>query len=32
MVDCERDSPERPDGAALAELRRDPAVAEFIRT
>jgi mannose-6-phosphate isomerase-like protein (cupin superfamily) len=32
MVDCERDPPERPDGTALAELRRDPAVAEFIRT
>ena len=31
MVDCERDAPERPDAAALAELRRDPAVAGFIR-
>ena len=31
MVDCDRDVPERPDAAALAELRRDPAVARFIR-
>ncbi|HUR93531.1 MAG TPA: cupin domain-containing protein [Gemmatimonadales bacterium] len=31
MVDCDRDVPERPDPAALADLRRDPAVAEFIR-
>jgi len=31
MVDCERDVPERPDAAALADLRRDPAVASFIR-
>jgi S-methyl-1-thioxylulose 5-phosphate methylthiotransferase len=31
MVDCERDAPERPDAAALDELRRDPAVAGFIR-
>jgi quercetin dioxygenase-like cupin family protein len=31
MVDCERDVPERPDEAALAELRADPAVARFIR-
>jgi quercetin dioxygenase-like cupin family protein len=32
MVDCERDYPERPDEAALAELRADPAIAGFIRT
>ena len=31
MVDCERDVPERPDAAALEALRRDPAVAGFIR-
>ena len=31
MVDCERDVPERPDAAAMAELRRDRAIAEFIR-
>ncbi len=31
MVDCERDVPERPDEAALAELRRDAEVAGFIR-
>jgi quercetin dioxygenase-like cupin family protein len=31
MVDCERDVPERPDAAAVAELRRDPAIAAFIR-
>ena len=31
MVDCDRDVPERPDLAALAALRRDPAIAEFIR-
>jgi len=31
MVDCDRDMPERPDAAALAELRRHPAVAEFVR-
>jgi mannose-6-phosphate isomerase-like protein (cupin superfamily) len=31
MVDCERDVPERPDAGALAGLRRDPAVAAFIR-
>ncbi len=30
-VDRERDRPERPDAEALAELRRDPAVADFIR-
>ena len=32
MVDCERDTPERPDAAALAALRRDPAIAAFLRT
>lgn len=31
LVDAERDRPERPDAAALEELRRDPAVAAFIR-
>jgi quercetin dioxygenase-like cupin family protein len=31
MVDCGRDVPERPDPAALAALRADPAIAEFIR-
>ena len=31
MVDCERDVPERPDPAALALLRQDPAVAAFIK-
>ncbi len=31
LVDCERDRPERPDAAALAELRGDPAVAAFIK-
>jgi quercetin dioxygenase-like cupin family protein len=31
MVDCGRDVPERPDAEALAALRRDPAIAEFIR-
>jgi quercetin dioxygenase-like cupin family protein len=31
MVDCGRDSPERPDQEALAGLRTDPAIAEFIR-
>jgi quercetin dioxygenase-like cupin family protein len=31
MVDCERDTPERPDPDALAQLSRDPAVAAFIR-
>lgn len=31
LVDCERDRPERPDAEALAELRRDPEVAGFIR-
>ena len=31
LVDCERDKPERPDHAALEELRRRKEVAEFIR-
>jgi mannose-6-phosphate isomerase-like protein (cupin superfamily) len=31
LVDCERDRPERPDSAALAGLRRNPAVAAFLR-
>lgn len=31
MVDCGRDAPERPNAEALAALRRDPAIAEFIR-
>jgi mannose-6-phosphate isomerase-like protein (cupin superfamily) len=31
LVDCERDRPERPDPAALAGLRRNPAVAAFLR-
>jgi len=31
MVDCGRDTPERPDARALATLRADPAVAAFIR-
>lgn len=31
LVDCGRDTPERPDAAALATLRRDPALAAFIR-
>ena len=31
LVDCERDRPERPDPAAVEELRRRPEVAEFIR-
>lgn len=31
MVDCERDRPERPDPEALAVLRRDPAIAAFIK-
>jgi mannose-6-phosphate isomerase-like protein (cupin superfamily) len=31
MVDCERDVPERPDAAALADLRSDPAIAAFLR-
>jgi mannose-6-phosphate isomerase-like protein (cupin superfamily) len=31
MVDCERDAPERPDAAAVTQLRRDPAIAAFLR-
>lgn len=31
MVDCDRDLPERPDASALAALRRDPALAGFIK-
>jgi quercetin dioxygenase-like cupin family protein len=31
MVDCGRDTPERPDAAALEEIRKAPAVASFIR-
>jgi quercetin dioxygenase-like cupin family protein len=31
MVDCGRDTPERPDQKALAALRADPDVAAFIR-
>lgn len=31
LVNCDRDVPERPDEAALAALRRDAAVAAFIR-
>jgi S-methyl-1-thioxylulose 5-phosphate methylthiotransferase len=31
LVACGRDRPERPDDAALAELRRDGAIADFIR-
>jgi hypothetical protein len=31
MVDCGRDVPERPDPAAIAALRADPGIAEFIR-
>jgi quercetin dioxygenase-like cupin family protein len=31
MVDCARDVPERPDSVALAALRANPHVAEFIR-
>lgn len=32
MVDCGRDTPERPDDRALAGLRKDTRIAEFIRT
>ncbi len=32
MVDCGRDTPERPDAATLAALRADPAIAAFLRT
>ena len=31
MVDCGRDTPERPDAEALSALREDPRVADFIR-
>jgi len=31
LVPCGRDRPERPDAGALAALRRDPTVADFIR-
>jgi len=31
LVPCGRDQPQRPDTAALAALRRDPTVADFIR-
>jgi mannose-6-phosphate isomerase-like protein (cupin superfamily) len=31
LVDCSRDRPVRPDDAALAELRADPVIAEFVR-
>jgi quercetin dioxygenase-like cupin family protein len=31
MVDCGRDTPERPDQEALSGLRTDPSIAEFIR-
>ncbi len=31
LVDAERDRPERPSEADLAELRRDPAAAAFLR-
>ena len=31
MVDCDRDTPERPDAAALTALRRDPVIAGFIK-
>ncbi len=31
LVDAERDRPERPGEADLAELRRDPGMAEFVR-
>jgi quercetin dioxygenase-like cupin family protein len=31
MVDCDRDVPERPDDSALDALRRDPAIAAFIK-
>jgi quercetin dioxygenase-like cupin family protein len=31
MVDCGRDVPERPDAEALAALRADPGIAQFIR-
>ncbi len=31
LVDCGRDRPVRPDQAALAELRADPLIADFVR-
>ena len=31
LVDAERDRPQRPTGAELAELRADPRIAEFVR-
>lgn len=31
MVNCDRDTPERPDASALEALRRDPAIAAFIK-
>jgi quercetin dioxygenase-like cupin family protein len=31
MVNAERDRPQLPDGEALAELLRDPSIAEFLR-
>ena len=31
LVDCGRDTPERPDPETLAALRTNPAIAEFIR-
>jgi mannose-6-phosphate isomerase-like protein (cupin superfamily) len=31
MVDCDRDTPQRPGDDALAALRGDPAIAAFIR-
>jgi quercetin dioxygenase-like cupin family protein len=31
MVDCGRDTPERPDAEALSGLRTEPSIAEFIR-
>jgi len=32
LVPCGRDRPEQPDAAALAALRRDATIADFIRT
>jgi mannose-6-phosphate isomerase-like protein (cupin superfamily) len=32
MVDCGRDEPERPSPGVLVGLRKDPAIAAFIRT
>ena len=31
MVDCARDTPERPDAAALEKLKTDPSISRFIR-